>query len=104
MIICLLHHYLFSQPRIWEIHVLSLHRECNGSDTKLSPECFSVPIFAPRSMVNMENLKTLFRYGAEQMPESLAPAKSKEERSLVRRLDMFLLTFGCISQSKWREN
>ncbi|KAL6360035.1 hypothetical protein LRP88_05733 [Fusarium phalaenopsidis] len=29
---------------------------------------------------------------------ALAPAGSKQERSLVRRLDMFLLTFGCFAQ------
>ncbi|KAK2616998.1 hypothetical protein QQS21_000087 [Conoideocrella luteorostrata] len=44
----------------------------------------------------MANLKSLLR-GAKP-PQPLMPAASKEERSLVRRLDMFLLTFGCISQ------
>ncbi|RSM14452.1 hypothetical protein CDV31_005469 [Fusarium ambrosium] len=33
-----------------------------------------------------------------KVPSALAPAGSKQERSLVRRLDMFLLTFGCFAQ------
>ncbi|KAL7940488.1 allantoate permease [Trichoderma barbatum] len=43
----------------------------------------------------MTNLKRFLHIG---VPSSLAPASSKEERSLVRRLDIFLLTFGCFSQ------
>jgi hypothetical protein len=50
----------------------------------------------------MESLKSKFRFGAAKAPQTLASASSKEERSLVRRLDMFLLTFGCISQGKSR--
>lgn len=28
--------------------------------------------------------------------------RTPEERAFVRRLDLFLMTFGCISQGKWR--
>ncbi|OAA34940.1 Major facilitator superfamily transporter [Metarhizium rileyi] len=38
------------------------------------------------------------RSEAKHAPQPLAPTRSKEERSLVRRLDVFLLVFGCISQ------
>ncbi|KJK78045.1 hypothetical protein H634G_06628 [Metarhizium anisopliae BRIP 53293] len=38
------------------------------------------------------------RLGTKNAPHVPAPARSKEERSLVQRLDVFLLTFGCISQ------
>ncbi|TWU71615.1 hypothetical protein ED733_000759 [Metarhizium rileyi] len=38
------------------------------------------------------------RSEAKHAPQPLAPTRSKEERGLVRRLDVFLLVFGCISQ------
>lgn len=44
--------------------------------------------------------RTMFR--RQQQLESSQHARVAGERSLVRRLDIFLMTFGCISQSKSR--
>ncbi|KAL4967003.1 major facilitator superfamily domain-containing protein [Aspergillus stella-maris] len=46
----------------------------------------------------MGRSKSSVQTSTKGVPEALMPAGSAEERSLVRRLDMFLLTFGCISQ------
>lgn len=48
----------------------------------------------------MTNMGGFCRFGTKSAPHVPAPARSKEEKSLVQRLDVFLLTFGCISQSE----
>lgn len=50
------------------------------------------------AIVKMARFKGLFRRSEEPQ---LVDAVSREERAFVMRLDIFLLTFGCISQSKY---
>lgn len=41
-----------------------------------------------------------FRRNASTNEFSAAPERSSDEKALVRRLDIFLLSFGCLSQGR----
>lgn len=51
----------------------------------------------------MPNLNELVTAVDEPQTQN-AEKQSREERAFVRRLDIFLLTFGCISQGTKHEN